>query len=164
MLDKEYLWQKQETRNQWKSGGQKMKNWSKTGPKEKFQGKEEPSWENNCRCFQYENSDCDWLCHRTPKVYGRTALKCCLSLCCGERDCIQQLHCKRNFCICFIDYVVSVLSTEEKNTSFACTFSNYDFSISFPQQLSLSNIGLHISRSVLNNIAFQVFSMVWCHL
>ena len=47
-----------------KGGEQKTKNWSKPAPKEKtstikFQGKEELSWENKCRCFQYENSD--WL-------------------------------------------------------------------------------------------------------
>ena len=54
-----------------KSGGQKTKNWSKPAPKEKtitikFQGKDEPSLENNCLYFQYENSDCGWLCHQIP--------------------------------------------------------------------------------------------------
>ena len=63
-----------------KSGGQKTKGWSKPAPKEKtstikFQGKEEPSLENNCRYFQYENSDCGWLCHQIPNYTRKNNTK-----------------------------------------------------------------------------------------
>ena len=102
----------------------------------------------------------------TEHQVEQNSTKIAVYLCAVERE-ITYSNCIANWTFVFVLLIILFwcCRLKKKPTSFACTFSNYYFYISFPQQLSLSNIALQISRSVfINNIAFQVISMVWCHL